>query len=53
MRWDRQKLFVIVGFVSTYLNEILPGFHMIVVRYKGVFVIAGFVIKGLHRNRYN
>ena len=38
MRWDRQILFVIAGFVSTYLT--------VIVRYNGVFVIAGFVIAG-------
>ena len=34
MRWDRQNLFVIAGFVSTYFTVILPGFQM-------VFVITG------------
>ena len=27
MRWDRQNLFVIAGFVSTYITVILPGFQ--------------------------
>ena len=39
MRWDHQNLFVIAGFVSKYFTVILPGSH--VVRYNGVFVIAG------------
>ena len=34
MRWDRQNLFVIAGFVSTYFTVILPGFQIL-------FVIAG------------
>ena len=36
--------FVIAGPVSTCFSVILPGFHMHVVRYNGVFVIAGFVM---------
>ena len=34
VRWDRQNLFVIAGFVSTYFTAILPGFQML-------FVIPG------------
>ena len=46
MRWDRQNLFVTVGFVmagfiSTYFTAILPGFQML-------FVITGFVIARCH-----
>ena len=47
MLWDRQNLFVIAEFVSTYLTVILPGFQMFC-RYNGVFVIAGFVVAGFH-----
>ena len=35
MRWDRQNLFVIAGFVSTYFNVIQPRFQIF-------FFIAGF-----------
>ena len=28
MRWDRQNIFVIAGFVPTYFTVILPGFQM-------------------------
>ena len=31
MRWDRQNLFVIAGFVSTYFTVILLGFQMLLV----------------------
>ena len=41
MRWGRQNLFVIAGYVSTYFTGILPGFQMFF-RYNGAFVIAGF-----------
>ena len=34
MRWDRQNVLVIAGFVSTYFTVVLPGFHML-------FVITG------------
>ena len=29
VRWDRQNLFVIAGFVSTYFTVILSGFQML------------------------
>ena len=48
MRWDRQNLFVIVGFVIaefifTCFSVILPAGLSNGVRYNGVFVIAGFL----------
>ena len=48
MRWDRQNLFVIAGFVSTYFTHGNSAGLSCVIRYNGVFAIAGFVIAGYH-----
>ena len=42
VRWDRQNLFVIAGFISTYFTVILPGFQVFFGITGGVFLIAGF-----------
>ena len=60
MRWNRQNLFIIAA-ISLYRGVRYSGvcFHIFycnsaglsyVVRYNGVFVIAGFVIAGCHCN---
>ena len=44
MLWDRQNLFIIAGFVSTYFTVSNSAGLSYVVRYKRVLVRAGFVI---------
>lgn len=51
MRWDRQNLFVIAGFVYTYLTVILPSFQMLFVINEILVIAPRFVIAGCHCNK--